>query len=124
VRRRIALWAPVALYMSVIFYLSSLPEAPLPAGISDKPTHSLAYMGLAVVMIRALTGGLPARITRTTAMWGVLLTIAYGVSDELHQTFVPGRSAELLDLCADAIGASIGAACCWAWGIISAKNGL
>ena len=39
--------------------------------------------------------------------------------DEFHQSFVPGRSAELYDLYADAIGAIIGTAACCAWGIIS-----
>jgi VanZ family protein len=122
--RPIALWAPVVAYMAVIFYVSSLPEAPLPPGVADKPTHAFGYLGLAVVMIRALAGGLPGRITGAIAVQGTLLTIAYGVSDEIHQMFVPGRSAELVDLFADAIGACAGTACCWAWSIISAKNGL
>jgi VanZ family protein len=105
--------------MAAIFYVSSLPEAPLPPGFGDKPSHSIAYLGLAMTIARALAGGLPARIGMSTAVASVLLTIAYGVTDEFHQSFVPGRSAEAYDLFADAIGAIAGTAACWAWGIIS-----
>jgi VanZ family protein len=52
----------------------------------------------------------------------VLLTIvcatAYGVSDEFHQRFVPGRTADVRDVAADAIGAS--AAALGAWAILKA----
>jgi VanZ family protein len=40
------------------------------------------------------------------------------MSDELHQMFVPGRTASFDDLLADAIGAVVGASLCWA-GIIT-----
>jgi len=109
----------VVVYMAAIFYVASLSEPPLPPGISDKPSHSLAYLGLAITIARAFAGGLPARVGRRAAVASVLLTIAYGITDEFHQSFVPGRSAELYDLYADAIGAIIGTAACWAWGIIS-----
>jgi VanZ family protein len=49
----------------------------------------------------------------------IALTTAYGATDEIHQLFVPGRSAEIYDLFADAIGGGIGAVVCWLWGIIS-----
>jgi VanZ family protein len=46
------------------------------------------------------------------------ITIVYGVTDEFHQSFVPGRSADAYDLAADAAGALAGTGACWAWGII------
>jgi VanZ family protein len=49
----------------------------------------------------------------------IAITVGYAVTDELHQLFVAGRSAELYDLLADAAGAVVGTAACWAWGIIS-----
>jgi VanZ family protein len=45
--------------------------------------------------------------------------VLYGASDELHQMFVPGRTAAFDDLLADTIGALVGASLCWAWGIIT-----
>jgi VanZ family protein len=105
--------------MAAIFYVSSLSQPPLPPGFGDKPSHSLAYTGLAVTIVRALVRGLPARVGAGAGLGAVLLTIAYGVTDEFHQSFVPGRSMDVYDLFADAIGAMIGTAACWAWGIIS-----
>ena len=78
--RRLLLWGPVVAYMAAIFYVSSLSEAPLPPGFSDKPSHSLAYLGLAITIARALAGGLPARVGMRTALVAVLVTIAYGVT--------------------------------------------
>ena len=117
--RRLALWGPVVLDMAAIFYVSSLHQAPLPPGVGDKPTHLLAYLLLAVLVVRAVAGGLPARVSWTKALLALAMTIGYAVSDELHQYFVPGRSAELGDLYADSIGAGMGTIACWAWGIIS-----
>lgn len=113
---------PVVLYMAVIFYLSSLPQPPLPDDISDKQGHSFGYLGLGILVLRALLGGLPARVRWRDALVAIAITIAYGASDEVHQRFVPGRSAELLDLYADAGGAALAAAVCWAWGILATRS--
>ena len=122
-RRRAAptlwLWGPVVLYMTAIFVVSHQPEVTIPAGLTDKSSHSLAYTILGVLITRALAGGLPAPVTLRTASLAVLLTALYGASDEVHQMFVPGRSAELYDLYADALGGAIGTFACWLWGIIS-----
>jgi VanZ family protein len=120
--RTLRLWVPVAVYMAVIFYVSSLHEAPLPAAISDKSAHGLGYVGLAVTIVRAVAGGLPARVSAGIAAASLSIAVAYGASDEVHQMFVPGRTADLADLAADAIGALVGVAACWAWGIISIRG--
>ena len=50
------------------------------------------------------------------ALIGVLiLTVTYGIVDEWHQTFVPGRSADPFDVCVDLLG-GVGAVCLW-WGV-------
>ncbi|MBI4265611.1 MAG: VanZ family protein [Acidobacteria bacterium] len=120
--RRVLLWAPVVVYTAAIFYVSSLSDPPMPEGISDRPLHGLAYVGLAIVVARAVAGGLPRRIGARAATASLLITVAYGASDEIHQMFVAGRSAEWYDLVADAAGALIGVAGCWAWGIISPSH--
>lgn len=123
--RAISLWAPVVLYMAGIFYLSARSDVAAPASIGDTAMHSAAYGVLGVLFVRALAGGLGARIAISTALIAALLTAAYGVSDELHQMFVPGRVADLNDVIADAIGAAIGAFACWLWGILfAARHGL
>lgn len=71
----------------------------LPPG-SDKFVHAAAYFVLGALL--ALGTGRPR-----LAFW---LAVAYGVSDEVHQAFVPGRYPDALDLVADAVGAGLG---CW-----------
>jgi VanZ family protein len=109
------LWAPVVIYMAAIFSVSSVPGPPIPGG-SDKSLHVLAYLGLAVVVVRALGGGLPRRIGFGIAATALLITMGYGATDEVHQRFVPGRSGEVDDFLADAAGALAGTIACWLWG--------
>ena len=104
--------------MAAIFTASSMSAPPIPGG-ADKPWHAVGYFGLAVVVARALAGGLPRRIGPRTLVWSVCIVVLYGMSDELHQMFVPGRTASFDDLLADAIGALVGTGLCWAWGIIT-----
>jgi len=118
------LWAPVVIYMAAIFYVSSLTDPPVPAN-SDKPLHWLAYLGLAVVVVRALAGGLPRRIGVGLATAAMAITIGYGATDEVHQTFVPGRTGDVYDLIADAAGALAGTIGCAVWGYTdSSRDGL
>jgi VanZ family protein len=105
----------VIIYMGAIFYVSSIPEPPIPSG-TDKPLHWLAYLGLAVVVVRALAGGLPRRVGLGIAATALLITIGYGATDEVHQLYVPGRSGDANDLIADAAGAVAGTVACWLWG--------
>ena len=104
--------------MAFIFYGSSQPDLQLPPGFLDKPAHFLAYAPLGFLFVRALSGGLPARVSTPTAFLAVALTTGYGVTDEIHQMFVPGRYADWTDLIADAIGGAVGAFLGWGWGII------
>jgi VanZ family protein len=104
--------------MAAIFFVSADSDPPTPGGVSDKSLHALAYFGLAVLAFRAAAGGIRARMTRRTAVATLLITIGYAITDELHQRFVPGRSADLYDLYADAAGACASLIACWAWGII------
>ena len=112
------LWVPVIVYMAAIFGVSSLPQVSIPSG-ADKPWHAIGYFGLASVIVRALAGGLPRRVSRRTASLAIAIAVTYGLTDEIHQMFVPGRSADAADLIADAIGVCGGTAACWAWGIIA-----
>jgi VanZ family protein len=103
--------------MAAIFYVSSQPNLAIPNTLAVSG-HSAAYCGLAVLVVRALAGGLPRRIGVRLAATAMLISIVYGISDELHQAFVPGRVAGAYDVVADAIGALGGTIACWAWGIL------
>ena len=108
--------------MAAIFYFSSMSDAQLPDEIGDKSGHVMGYTGLGATVVRAVAGGLPRPITVRIAAIAAALTVGYGVTDEFHQSFVAGRTAEMADLYADAFGALIATIVCWAWGIISARR--
>jgi len=116
------LWGPVVLCMAAIFVVSSLSRAPLPEGMSDKTGHVLGYAGLGLTVARALAGGLGRRFGIRGAVLAVAITVAYGMTDEFHQRFVPGRSSDIRDVYADAIGAIASTAVLWAWGIIRPRS--
>lgn len=116
------LWAPVVAYMAAIFYLSAQSSPPTPGGVPDKLAHAIQYFGLAVVVFRAVAGGLGAQVTAVRAMATMIIAVAYAVSDEAHQLFVPNRTADAGDVLADAAGASVALIVCRAWNIIATSN--
>lgn len=102
----VRLWAPPAIYAIAIFALSSIPNPPAPPGaLTDKHLHALVYAGLALLVLRALAWGDASRVTSVRALGAAAIASAYGVTDELHQWFVPGRVVDALDLLANAAGA-------------------
>jgi VanZ family protein len=98
--------------MVAIFHFSSESQ-PLPAlteHVWDKLLHTIEYVGLAILLFRALDG-------EGLGRWGsavltVMIVSAYGASDEWHQLFVPLRSADLQDWMTDTLAGAIGAAMC------------
>lgn len=107
-------WGPLCGYAGLIFYLSSQPhpEEDLPSFVglfSDKILHGIEYAVFGGLCYRALRWG-------TNESWGsaalplaVLFASLYGISDEVHQSFVPFREPSWLDWVADTIGATAGA---------------
>ncbi len=101
--RAISLWAPVLALMALEFGLSSMSEVPGTRGIDDKVLHVSGYAVLGLLALRACHGGI--RIPRwAPAMAAAAMTVGYGVLDEIHQSFVPGRTADIKDVIADAVG--------------------
>ena len=107
--------------MAAIFVASAQSNPPVPPVLPDKVLHAIAYFGFGILVFRAVARRFPARVTWRRAAASLAITIAYGVTDELHQLAVPSRSADALDLAADAIGASLALVACWAWGIIRTR---
>jgi VanZ family protein len=123
------LWLPAVLYMMVIFIVSSMSDlGEPPGGVSDKSLHLLSYAVLGVLLIVPLAKAALSRVTWRRALVAIALATLYGVSDEFHQSFVPGRSPELLDVAADAAGATLGVgvvgllAAARAWGILRSSS--
>ncbi len=96
------LWAPVLVWAGVIFALSSVSDLGTGLGGWDlvlrKLAHAAEYAVLAALLLRAVRRELPA----------FLLGVAYAVSDEVHQHFVPSRRAAPLDVLIDSLGVGLG----------------
>jgi VanZ family protein len=91
--------------MGVIFFLSSrsnLPSTPIRAIIG----HLSEYLILASLYILALNKNTNLSPLPLLSI-ALLLAVAFGVSDEIHQLFVPGRQSDIFDVLTDFIGASI-----------------
>jgi VanZ family protein len=91
-------WLPALLLMALIFILSSVEGQSIDeAGLGDETLHVLGhfviYFALAITLFRA---------TKSIVL-AVLITALYGFSDELHQAFVPGRSASMKDIFIDSL---------------------
>jgi VanZ family protein len=107
------LWLPLLVWMGLIYYLSAQPDLPQAGmGWADLLISSLAHVSvfgaLAVLWARALGSRRHAWLLAFT------LTVLYALSDEFHQSFVPGRKPDPWDLLCDAFGAAMGLLA-WTW---------
>lgn len=111
-------WGPALLLMAVIFLFSSIPSKEMPNfGEFDlsfkKGGHMIGYALLAIAYLHGLRSTQPKA---WTAAW--LMAILYAITDEIHQSFVPGRGPWVVDVVIDAIGALIGLLAVSSWGFL------
>ena len=102
-------WLPVLLWAALIFIFSSQEQVVASNFfafdfIFKKTAHILEYSILFILISRATGNNLKAAF---------LLSMIYAISDELHQLFVPGRVASILDLGFDLTGVNIAAYLVW-----------
>lgn len=106
--RNLKIWGPAALWAAVLFLLSALPgvDAAVPFLFpgADKVAHFVLY---------AVLGGCLAwgrwRGGSAIPVWTLVAAgVAYGASDEWHQSFVPGRDPSVGDWTADTLGVVLG----------------
>jgi len=107
-------WLPMVLWMALIYWLSSqssLPEPGEKVGLSDDlvngSAHALAFAMLTLLAWRAFGAResfLPKGIVSSPGLSAGVFSALYGVSDEFHQWFVPGRDADIKDWLTDVAG--------------------
>jgi len=110
--RIVVAWLPAAVYMAAIWTLSSMHLTDFPVGafpLADKGVHFVEYMALGFLVAHAALRTWPAHSAARTLTLAVVITVAWGLLDEMHQAFVPGRAADAFDLLADLLGAVAGA---------------
>jgi VanZ family protein len=118
-------WLPPLAYMIAIFFMSSQSNPEIGGDVPDYVFHSLGYFLLTLLLIRLLLAEQPRIVLRLTAIFsglqknkdngllfwqiasisGVLISIGYGITDEVHQYFTPGRHCSFSDLLANSFGA-------------------
>ena len=103
-------WFPVFLYCLLIFIQSSYPP---PESVPDwlyldKLLHITAYALMGALFFRAFRTLRIKNQLKLVMILSILLSSLYGISDELHQYFVPFRNADLMDILADMVGSVIG----------------
>lgn len=107
---KFSLWLPVLLSMGVIFYLSSVPGRNIPFlfPFEDIVFHSSVFAILGFTFSRAINN-IYTRISFANALlFTVIFGVIYGISDEFHQSFIPGRQVSSWDVFIDGTGSFIG----------------
>ena len=97
---------PPFLWAGIIFVESSIPGHAFPSTPlgTDKLVHVSIFFILGWLSHRAFIHQSSALVSRMSLFLSQVVTILYGFSDEFHQLFVPGRSADMYDMAADAAG--------------------
>jgi len=103
------LWA---VFLFTLTSWPSPPPVPLVSGIPnfDKLVHFTLYAVQAWLLYRAVGWQGRSRFSLARALAIVGVMAVWGVADETHQTWIPGRSMEGGDVAADVVGAAAGAA--------------
>ncbi|MFO8085185.1 MAG: VanZ family protein [Desulfobacterales bacterium] len=107
--------------------MSSIPDPHIGNGTPDYILHFLAYFLLTLLLIRLLltlepqslfkivsivkpdggTGSEDFHFWHSASLLGVLVAIVFGITDEIHQYFTPGRHCSFRDVLADSFGAFV-----------------
>ncbi|PZE22560.1 VanZ family protein [Paenibacillus xerothermodurans] len=108
-------WLPALVWMTVIYCLSAQTGDDLGGWLHELQQlvplmqgfdwgHFVSYFILALTYAWGLGG---RRLTWRRKALVVVLCVIYGLTDEYHQSFVPGRSPDIIDIRNDAIGAAL-----------------
>jgi VanZ family protein len=103
-RRFFFYWVPLILYAGAIFALSSLSALPEMPKKSDKILHFLEYSFFAFLLWRALARDRLWTLESSRFLIVILVGSLYAATDEIHQSYVPGRYASISDWFADVAG--------------------
>lgn len=112
VKQIITAYLPPIFWASIIFIFSS--QATLP-GFSEsvydfvlkKFAHIFVYLVLYLLVFRAVHTTIKKEYTKTILFLPILICFLYAISDEFHQSLVPGRYATLRDIAYDMLGVFI-----------------
>ncbi|MDW7732243.1 MAG: VanZ family protein [Methanolobus sp.] len=73
----------------------------------DKVAHMFLYFGLGIFLHLTFRNSDNRILKKYAAVLAIIIGILYGISDEFHQMYVPGRTSSIHDLYADGLGVTI-----------------
>ncbi len=106
--KRITTWSPPVIWSAAIFYSSTLPGSSIHLPqfkFVDKLIHVLVF-GILTLLVLRIGWGSENKIK--AFYFGILYSILYGLIDEIHQFFVPGRFTDPFDFLANVVGVLVG----------------
>ena len=107
----ISSWLPVGIWAGFIYYLSSIPSLNSGLGVWDfvlrKIAHVVEFAALAFLLIRAMVRTWPMRSRNWLIRIAAGISVLYAISDEVHQSFVPGRGPSVRDVVIDSVGVAL-----------------
>lgn len=102
-------WGAVLGYCGLIFFISGQPfGVPWTVPSADIGIHVVLYAGLGWLWTRAVQYSWPTTRAGLNLVSALVFTALYGLSDEWHQLYVPGRMADIRDVIADILGGTVG----------------
>ncbi|MFD2446749.1 VanZ family protein [Bacillus sp. CGMCC 1.16607] len=109
---RKGLWILPIFYMAMVWIMSSLPDntfVELPDSKTDRMIkESLHLVEFAILyLLFVLAAFFNRRLTPAINLSFAVIAGLYGITDEIHQSFVPARSATLIDVIKDLTGVAI-----------------
>jgi len=109
-RNFLVCWLPLILYCLAIYIQSgrSSPKSIPDVRFLDKILHFCAYGVLGILFFRAYNTLALKSDKNLLIVISIASTILYGISDEIHQYFVPVRQADIMDVIANSIGSICG----------------
>jgi len=106
-------YLPLILYAVVIYGFSCLHKVPLPhldKLSTDKIYHAIEFSILGYLLMRVMNFKLSGKSVWIMVVITTIIGALYGISDEIHQYYVPGRYFSYWDMAADTVGSLLG---CW-----------
>lgn len=116
----------LVIYWGFLAVMTSLPASNLPSvELSDKLIHTGAFFVLGFLMVFTFSIQTRYRLLNERAGFFMLAAgLLYAAMDELHQMYIPGRSADILDFVADGIGLLLGLALFILFKVVLARKNI
>lgn len=109
--KKLFVYLPLIIYWITLLVLTTLPKVPFPKVFKffDKVEHFIAYAILAFLLSLALHFQKKyIHFSKQFILYAFVFCAGYGILDEIHQLFIPGRYFDMLDWAADLAGTGLG----------------